>query len=237
MVTKRHLDGEAYLSNELDYEAEGNGLGIVRVLVIGLGMVVGFVVGVVIAFALSGCATFDNLGGMEALDELAQQWKDKLEAMASTTETPEVKPPVEETKPPVAEPVTAGDAVPFSSLTWQYGGFMGFGAVLDSPRLSNAKCNGRAIFYKWDVGLSGWGLGHSDPGAICCIFFERDAKWVGGKFDWVSTSRTNRELKHVESYSDWPTSGIKLPWRGRVVFVVVSADGKMRSNVISAEAK
>lgn len=85
--------------------------------------------------------------------------------------------------------------------------------------------------------MSGWGLNNNDAGAICAVFFLRDSQWIGGKFDWVSVSRSNRELKHVESYKNWPSSGIKLPWRGKVAFVVVSADGKRRSNVLVTEAK
>lgn len=130
---------------------------------------------------------------------------------------------------------TPVDAVPFGDLVWAYGGFNASGAVLDTPRLSGASCNGRRYSYKWDVGLSGWGLGNDEAGAICAVFIERDGKWIGGKFDWISTSRASRELKHLESYSTWPKSGIKLPVTGRVAFVVTSADGKRRSNVIVAE--
>ena len=37
-------------------------------------------------------------------------------------------------------------------------------------------CNGRVYYYKWDVGLSGWGLGSGDAGAICAVFIERDGQ-------------------------------------------------------------
>ena len=140
--------------------------------------------------------------------------------------------------PLASEPVAEVDAVPFDSLAWTYGGFNGSSAILDTPRLSNASCNGSTYSYKWDVGMSGWGASDSDYSkSICAVFIERDGQWVGGKFDWVSTSRSFRELKHLESYSDWPSSGIKLPLRGKVAFVVVSANGKLRSNVILAEVK
>lgn len=143
-----------------------------------------------------------------------------------------------ETPPPAQPPAAVDnpDAVDFAKLEWKWGGFNGANATRSTPRLSSLRSNGSRLFYKWDVGLSGWGLGHGDAGAVCAVFFETaPGVWQGGKFDWVSTSRSDRELKHVESYSNWPSSGIKLPWRGKVAFVVVSADGRKRSNVVAAE--
>ena len=209
------------MNTKLDYERNAS-LGFFRNISLLLGVVL------LALYFLCGCATFDKLGGMEALDKLSEKWKNKLEEKIPTNPGPET---------PQPDKPVAGDAVPFPSLQWQYGGFNANGAVLSTPRLSNASCNGRVYYYRWDVGLSGWGLGNGDAGAVCAVFIERDGRWVGGKFDWVSTSRSFRELKHLESYSDWPSSGIKLPLRGRVAFVVVSANGKLRSNVILAEVK
>ena len=211
------------------YISEGRGL--CRVLAVGVLLAVATVAGCV----LSGCALLDSISeaDIEKLDALAEKWKAKLEEkIGDTVETPAHDVPIPETPP-----ATGGDAMDYALLRWQYGGVNAGGAKLDSPRLSSLSCNGRAVSYRWDVGMSGWGLGNGDAGAICAIFFERDGQWIGGKFDWVSVSRTNRELKHVESYSNWPSSGIKLPWRGKVAFVVVSADGKRRSNVVIAEAR
>lgn len=183
--------------------------------------------------AAGGCASvLDRIGeaDIEKLDAMAEKWKAKLEERygGGTVETP----PTPET--PIA---TSGDAMDYALLRWQYGGVNASGAKLDSPRLSSLSCNGRAVSYRWDVGMSGWGLGNGDAGAICAVFFLRDGQWIGGKFDWVSVSRCNRELKHCEYYSNWGSSGIKLPWRGPVAFVVVSADCRRRSNVLIAEAK
>ena len=130
-------------------------------------------------------------------------------------------PPHDPGQTPTPTP-TPGDAVPFASLQWAFGGFDGSKATLSTPRLSNASCNGKVLYYKWDVGLAGWGLSHGDAGAVCAAFIERNGQWIGGKFDWVSTSRASRELKHMESYNNWPSSGIKLPIRGKVAFVVIS---------------
>ena len=192
------------------------------------------------AALLSGCASvLDRIGedDIAKLDALADKWIAKLEAKLAEPDKPAPETPDPETPAPETPAASDVDQLDYALLKWEYGGFRAGGAKLDSPRLSNLSCNGRAVSYRWDVGMSGWGLGNGDAGAICCIFFERGGQWTGGKFDWISVSRTNRELKHVSSYSNWPSSGITLPWRGRVAFVVVSADGRRRSNVLVAEAR
>jgi len=223
---------------DIDADAAMNeGRGLCRVLV---WAVLAIIVGICL-LAASGCSTFNGIGDddIERLDELARVWIDRIEAAQTqpsggTIETPPPTPPPEEPTTPGA----AVDALDYSLLKWQYGGVRFGGAKLDAPRLSSLRSNGSKLSYRWDVGLKAWGLSDGDAGAICAVFFERSpGQWVGGKFDWVSTSRSSRELKHVESYSNWPSSGIKLPWRGKVAYVVVSADGKRRSNVLVTEAK
>jgi len=217
-------------------DAMNEGRGLCRVLV---WAVLAIIVDICL-LAASGCSTFGGIGGddIERLDELARVWIDRIEAAQTqpdggTIETPPTPQPEEPTTPGAAV-----DALDYSLLQWRYGGKNCAGAKLDAPRISGLSCNGSKLSYRWDVGLKAWGLSDGDAGAICAVFFERSpGQWVGGKFDWVSTSRSDRELKHVTSYSNWPSSGIKLPWRGKVAFVVVSADGRRRSNVLGAEAK
>ena len=192
------------------------------------------------AALLSGCASIlDRIGDddIAKLDALADEWIAKLEAKLAEPSEPDKPAPETPAPETPADPAPAVDQVDYALLKWQYGGVNASGAKLDSPRISGLSCNGRSVSYRWDVGMSGWGLGNGDAGAVCAAFFLRDGQWIGGKFDWVSVSRTNRELKHVEYYSNWGSSGIKLPWRGKVAFVVVSADGKRRSNVLVAEAR
>lgn len=189
----------------------------------------------VAALIISGCASLTQ-DEIARLDAIFWEWVADREAKGDKPPSAE---PMPDTPPPQTPPATdPSDAVPYDSLQWRYGGFNGAKARLDAPRISGLSLrNGNRVYYKWDVGLGAWGLAHSDPGAICAIFFERNGAWAGGKFDWVSTSRSDRELKHVQSYNNWPSSGIKLPWNGRVAFVVVSADGKRRSNVLVAKAQ
>ena len=135
-----------------------------------------------------------------------------------------------------AEPVPADvDAVDFALLQWKFGGVDGSKAKLDSPRVADLRASDSSIRYTWKTGLSGWGLANADAGALACLFVERsDGSIVGGKFDWVSTSRSSRGLENVfGGYNGWSLEGVPNPTR--ICFVVLSADGRKRSNVVSAE--
>lgn len=135
------------------------------------------------------------------------------------------------------EPAADVDAIDFARLDWTFGGFDGSKAKLDSPRLSGLKAGSKSISYKWKTGLSGWGLANADAGALACFFVERDdGSVVGGKFDWVSTSRATRNLTNVfEGYHGWSLDGVPNP--AKCYFVVVSSDGRKRSNIVEAEWK
>lgn len=220
------------MKTKLDYERNAS-IGFFRNISILLGsMLLGFA----LCF-MCGCSTIRSIAtdenirelAIEQLDRLADKWVARMEKL----------PPVITPEPGKPEPgkpaTTTGDEVSYNSLQWLYGGFKASGAVIDRVTLSNLSCDGRNVRYNFVVGLDVWGLGHSDAGAICAVFIQRpDGSWQGGKFDWVSTSRPSRELKHLKDYSGWHET---LPVRGKVAFVVVSADGKRRSNVIIAEAK
>lgn len=124
------------------------------------------------------------------------------------------------------------DQVPFSALHWKFGGVSGGRASLSTPRLANLRCSGNTLSYKWVVGLNTWGYGHNDAGAICAAFVQKtDGSWVGGKFDWVSTSRSSRDLQHILSgYGGWSLEGVPNPCL--ICFVVIDGNAKRRSNVI-----
>ena len=126
----------------------------------------------------------------------------------------------------------AVDTLPFSALQWKFGGVNGGGAALSTPRLSSLRCSGNTLSYKWVVGLNTWGYGHDDAGAICAAFVQKsDGSWVGGKFDWVSTSRSSRGLEHIlAGYGGWSLAGVPNPCQ--ICFVVIDSNGKRRSNVI-----
>lgn len=142
---------------------------------------------------------------------------------------------------PGSESSNSIDGVAFNKLEWRYGDINHSNAKLsdNGPRLGDPSCNGRRMSYSWKTGMQSWGLRVDDASAICSIFIEdtKSGKWIGGKFDWVSTSRNFRDLNHLTSYGSWRNSGTKLPIKGRVAFVVTDKLGKNRTNVIVATVK
>lgn len=137
------------------------------------------------------------------------------------------------------------DEAQFSSFKWDFGGFRGGDAVsmaglagADSaggPVIGDLKMGRDGLSFHYEEGLSSWGLADGDAGALACLFvLDNDNNWVGGKFDWISTSRQTRDFKNIYSgYNGWDLSNV--PKTTTVAFVIVSKDGKKRSNVITAQ--
>ena len=142
--------------------------------------------------------------------------------------------PTEPTHPSEPSTPPATDAL-YSSFQWRYGGFNGANAVADgSVEIELVGISKNAISYRWKKDLSNWGIGRDNADALVCAFLRNDkGELIGGKFDWVSTSRTSRDFKHFTSYSGWNLNGIPNPTT--LYFVVVEANGKRRSNIISGE--
>lgn len=132
-----------------------------------------------------------------------------------------------------APAAAAGDAVSFSSLSWSYGGFNGSGAAPSAVTLSGLNISGNGMSFTYVTDLSAWGMGGGDIGAIAALFVKNSAgQWVGGKFDFISSSRTTRDFVNIfDGYKGWSLSGVPNPCEA--AFVIVKADGSKRSNVIS----
>ena len=129
---------------------------------------------------------------------------------------------------------SSADEVDFSLLQWTYGGFKGGSAKLAAqPRISGLKVSSDGMSYSWKSGGCE-NLGASsatDASCIAALFCYSGGKWVGGKFDWVSTSRRTRDFKNIhDSYNGWSPTVFKNA--SAYAFVIVSKDGKSRSNVI-----
>lgn len=129
---------------------------------------------------------------------------------------------------------TSADEVNFSLLQWTWGGFKGGSAKLASqPRISGLKVSSGGMSYSWKSGGCE-NLGSSsatDASCVACLFCYSGGKWVGGKFDWISTSRRTRDFKNInEGYNGW--SAATFSRAEAYAFVIVSKDGKTRSNVI-----
>ncbi len=127
------------------------------------------------------------------------------------------------------------DSVPFGDLNWSFAGFKGGGAKLAAkPRVYNLSVSSNGMSYKWmqggctDLGCSS----SSDASCLACLFILAGGKWIGGKFDWISTSRLTRDFANIkDGYNGWPKSAIATA--EKYAFVIVSKDGKSRTNVIS----
>lgn len=133
-----------------------------------------------------------------------------------------------------AEEPAALDEGDFSAFRWQFGGVDGSRAKLDKPRISKLKMGRDGLSFRWEVGLQAWGLADGEAGALACLFVTTEkGEIVGGKFDWISTSRSGRSLENaLTGYNGWSLAGVGD--KCTVFFVVVSASGKQRSNVITA---
>ena len=129
------------------------------------------------------------------------------------------------------------DAAPFASLKWPWGGFDGSKAALSpSARVKSLKVTCSGLSYSWesggceDLGASS----RTDASCLACLFCFDGSSWRGGKFDWISTSRTSRDLKNVESgYNGWDAAAFRSAKAH--AFCIVSKDGRKRTNVVVQE--
>ena len=126
------------------------------------------------------------------------------------------------------------DDVFFGELNWEYGGFKGGEAEFGGVLISGLRMARDGLGFNYVRDLSVWGLAHGDADALACLFVcDNEGRWVGGKFDWISSSRNKRDFKNIYSgYEGWLLRNVPNPCTA--AFVIVSKDGKKRSNVISA---
>jgi hypothetical protein len=127
-----------------------------------------------------------------------------------------------------------GDDVGFTALEWRYGGFKGGKATLsDRARIRGLKVTRNGLSYSWESGgCEDLGApGPRDATCLACLFCHVRDQWLGGKFDWISTDRRTRDLENIESgYGGWEYEAFRDA--DAYAFVVVSKDGKRRTNVI-----
>ena len=126
-----------------------------------------------------------------------------------------------------------GDQVAFSALSWSFGGVNGHSAAPSDVTISGLRMGRDSLSFSYSKNLSAWGLSNGDAGALACLFVQRsDGSWVGGKFDWISSSRTSRSLENVfHGYGGWSLAGVPNPCPA--AFVIVDGNAKRRSNVIA----
>ena len=188
------------------------------------------------ALLLAGCSTphdwtVSEITGTNAV--LRAMGKDKQEICLSEGVT-------NENVGAEAEIVGKTDTFDYSSLDWRYGGFSGAKAKpVDGCEIGSLKVSADGMSYKWVAGGCEK-LGASsreDAGAtIAALFCKIDGKWQGGKWEWISTSRTTRSLENIKKgYGGWRKDAIEAA--SAYAFCIVSKDGKKRTNVIVQEGR
>ncbi len=137
------------------------------------------------------------------------------------------------TPPPASSP-TVGDAVSYNSFHWDYGGTTKpRGARQSGVVISGLSFSKTGLSFTYQTDLSAWGHAYTDPAALACLFVkDNNGRWVGGKFDWISSSRRSRNFENIfNGYSQWSLANVPNPCQA--AFVIASSDGKRRSNVLA----
>lgn len=138
---------------------------------------------------------------------------------------------------PSAPPAAASseDAVDYSLLDWRWGGFKGAKAALSPARIKGLKVGSGSLSYAWERGSCSdldAACTHSNPCCTCALFCRVDGKWVGGKFEHISTDRTSRGLGNVqEGYGGWDPAALSRA--DAYAFVILDDGAKCRTNVIT----
>ena len=159
-------------------------------------------------------------------------------ASRTTTTRPASRPTTTTAPAPSPSPSPSGgdvgaDQVPFGSLKWTFGGRPnGSGARNGGVVISGARFSTDGMSFSYARDLSAWGYASGALGGVACLFVQKsNGQWVGGKFDWISSSRRSRDFANVYGgYEGWSLAGVPNPCSA--AFVIVSPDGKRRSNVI-----
>lgn len=126
----------------------------------------------------------------------------------------------------------------FNAFIWRYGGFNGSGAKIESSaKIDALNVHKNGLSYQWkNGGCEALGAKERTDASqtLACLFCKINGEWIGGKFDWISTSRTTRDFHNIEtSYHGWDTKAIEKATE--FAFVIVSKDGRKRTNVIFAK--
>ena len=224
------------MTNQLDddaIEVMNEGRGLCRVLAVGVLLAVAAVAGCV----FTGCALLDTWSSTARVqaefDRAVERIRLALDKPddGGTVETPTAPQPEEPTAPGATV-----DAVDYASLRWSMGGFNGSKAVLhDGVEIGGLNVGRDGMSYRWVRGgceqLGAGSRGDASKTLACMFYRDKAGKWQGGKFDWISTSRTTRDFKNIHGgYNGW--NAAEFDAATEFAFVIVGTGGR-RSNVIS----
>lgn len=138
---------------------------------------------------------------------------------------------------PTPTPDSNSDQVGFDSLDWRWGGFNGARAALADCRIAALKVTPNGLSYKWSVGGCedlDRSCTHSTPSCTCALFCRVGGKWIGGKFDHISTDRRTRGFENIDGrYGGWEPESISKA--DAFAFVILDDGARRRTNVILQE--
>ncbi len=196
------------------------------------------------AIALAGCASTPQLppGTVAIVTNSIQRAITQIEKTrerdaAAEDPIPDGEVPEDmDDQDPATEGATGVAPTPDSvagSLVFRHGGFNGSKAVEDpATQIKGFKFSSSGMSYAWAKGdLGNWGLARTDAGALACAFYWDGERWIGGKFDWISTSRTTRSWENIRGhYNGWDPDAFFSAKRH--AFCIVSRDGRKRTNLV-----
>jgi hypothetical protein len=147
------------------------------------------------------------------------------------------------TTPPVTPP--ADPVLDLTSLSWDTGNFKAPTAKKD-PKVTVSGVNLSLSMLTWTIagvtGNSNW-PNDGETYGLDCLWFERDGKWRGGKFDWDRCDgvRNRPTSAHVQGggsgfYGGWGKYGPYVKGE-KFRALLVSKDGKWCSNLAEGIVK
>lgn len=172
-------------------------------------------------------------GGLQKLFEKIVNWfKNNPDAIqipdvgqnTDTNTEPDINDDVSSSSDDQQIPANGIDEVNFSELIWSYGGFKGEKSLVNpEAAISKLTFSGDTLYYKWAKGgceKFGAVNARDFSRTVCCLFLKnKNGKFVGGKFDWISTDRLSRGLENChDGYSGWNLKDIPNP--AEAVFLI-----------------
>lgn len=121
---------------------------------------------------------------------------------------------------------------PGPDLVWDCGGVDGSKSIeTEKAQIASLRVTNDGLSYKWTVGgcevFGAADRGDASRALACAFYLHSDGRLHGGKFDWISTSRTTRSFENIRAgYHGWPTDAHPI------AFCILSSDRKLRTNVI-----
>ena len=147
------------------------------------------------------------------------------EESAEATTSEEQTTTQQETTSATNPSANAGDAIDIGSISWLGDSYAD---ARVTAKINSASTDGNTLYtdyepYSWPRSSDG------GVDAICCLFYERGGKMVGGKFDWWRVGgQSSKTLENVKG----GYNGHSMPAYGSAVYTMIaSVDGKQRSNI------